>query len=164
MRTETKEIKQTITQYISDDGKYVSTNKEEVEKYEIRQSGKEIRPLFKVERTNMDETIYVYAVTSEEDFLSIKHKILPYPKYYIDFGRNDLIEIDGVQYYVFSLIDNGTDYPYYNISTIGRYIEDLKQDMEYDKREYLRKQAADVTLLKNLEYINERHSALVQNS
>lgn len=152
MRTETKEIKQTITQYISDDGKYVSTNKEEVEEYEACLNKAKIEPLFIFIRAEEDEIGYVYEINSREDFLLIKNQ-LSYPnipKYYTDSSSKDLIGTTDTKYYVFAVRDGNTDYPYYQISTVDEYIESLRNDMKYDEQEFLKKQKEDTDLLKQL--------------
>ena len=70
MRTETKEVTQTVTQYISDDGLYISTDKQEVEEYEVCLNKSKIEPLFIFYRAEENEIGYVYEINSREDFLS----------------------------------------------------------------------------------------------
>lgn len=152
MRTETREVTQTITQYISDDGLCISTDKQEVEEYEACLNKKKIEPLFIFNRAEEDEIAYVYEINSREDFLLIKNQ-LSYPnipKYYTDNNSRDLIGKNGIKYYVFALRDGNTDYPYYQISTIDEYIESLKNDIRYDEQEFLKKQKEDTDLLKQL--------------
>ncbi len=152
MRTETKEIKQTITHYISDDGKCVSTDKQEVEEYEACLDKAKIEPLFIFNRAEEDEMGYVYEINSREDFLLIKNQ-LSYPnipKYYTDSSSKDLIGTTDTKYYVFALRDGNTDYPYYQISTVDEYIESLRNDIMYDEQEFLKKQKEDTDLLKQL--------------
>ena len=150
MRTETREVTQTITQYISDDGLCISTDKQEVEEYEACLNKKKIGPLFIFNRAEEDEMGYVYEINSREDFLLIKSSLSSYPKYYTDNNSRDLIGKNGIKYYVFALRDDNTDYPYYQISTIDEYIESLKNDIRYDEQEFLKKQKEDTDLLKQL--------------
>lgn len=150
MRIETKEIKSVFTNYISDDGKCVSTNKQEVEEYEACLNRAKIEPLFIFNRAEEDELAYVYEINSREDFLLIKSSLSSYPKYYTDNNSRDLIGKNGIKYYVFAIRDGNTDYPYYQISTIDEYIESLRNDMKYDEQEFLKKQKEDTDLLKQL--------------
>ncbi len=165
MRTETKEVTQTITQYISDDGLCISTDKQKVEEYEACLNKKKIEPLFIFMRAEGDEIAYVYEINSREDFLLIKNQ-LSYPnipKYYTDNNSRDLIGKNGIKYYVFEFRDGSTDYPYYQISTVDEYRESLRNDMEYDEKEFLKKQKKNNDLLKQLgefvymEHIDERY-------
>ena len=169
MRTETKEIKQIITNYISDDGLCISTDKQEVEEYEACLNKSKIDPLFIFTRAEEDEIAYVYEINSREDFLLIKNQ-LPYPsapKYYTDNNSMDLIGKNGIKYYVFEFRDESAYYPYYQISSLDEYIEGLRNDMRYDEQEFLKKQAKDKNLLKQLgefeymEHIDERHPEMV---
>lgn len=169
MRTETKEIKQIITNYISDDGLCISKDKQEVEEYEACLNKSKIEPLFIFNRAEEDEIVYVYEINSREDFLLIKNQ-LSYPsapKYYTDNNSRDLIGKNGIKYYVFEFRDESTDYPYYQISTIDEYTEGLRKDMRYDEQEFLKKQAKDKNLLKQLgefeymEHIDERYPEMV---
>ena len=169
MRTETKEIKQIITNYISDDGLCISTDKQEVEEYEACLNKSKIERRFICNREEEDKIAYVYKINSREDFLLIKNQ-LSYPsapKYYTDNNSRDLIGKNGIKYYVFELRDESTDYPYYQISTIDEYIEGLRNDMRYDEQEFLKKQAKDKNLLKQLgefeymEHIDEGYPKMV---
>lgn len=169
MRTETKEIKHIITNYISDDGLCISTDKQQVEEYEACLNKSKIEPLLIFDRAEEDEVGYVYEINSREDFLLIKNK-LSYPnipKYYTDNNSKDSIGKNGIKYYVFALRDNRTDYPYYKISSLDEYIESLRNDMRYDEQEFLEKQAKDKNLLKQLgefeymEHIDERYPKMV---
>ena len=152
MRIETKEIKSVFTNYISDDGRCVSTDKQEVEEYEACLNKAKIEPLFIFNRAEEDEMGYVYEINSREDFLRIKNQ-LSYPnipKYYTDSSSKDLIGTTDTKYYVFVIRDGSTDYPYYQISTIDEYIESLRNDIRYDEQEFLKKQKEDTDLLKQL--------------
>lgn len=150
MKTETREVTQTITQYISDDGLCISTDKQKVEEYEASLNKSKIEPLFIFDRAEEDERGYVFEINSREDFLRIKSNLSSHPKYYTDNSPMNLIGTTDIKYYVFALRDDGTDYPYYKISTIDEYIESLKNDMRYDEKEFLEKQAKDKNLLKQL--------------
>lgn len=152
MRTETKKVTQTITQYISDDGLYISTDKQEVEEYEACLNKAEIEPLFIFCRAGGNEIGYVYEINSREDFLLIKNQLSDpnIPKFYTDNNSRDLIGKNGIKYYVFEFRDGNTDYPYYQISTVDEYRESLRNDMEYDEKEFLKKQKEDTDLLKQL--------------
>lgn len=169
MKIETREVAQTITNYISDDGLCISTNKQEVEEYEACLNKSKIEPLFIFNRAGEDEMAYVYEINSREDFLLIKNQ-LSYPnipKYYTANNSEDLIGKNGIKYYVFALRDDNTDYPYYQISTIDEYIESLRNDIRCDEQEFLKKQAKDKNLLKQLgefeymEHIDERYPEMV---
>lgn len=152
MRIETKELKSIITNYISDDGKCVSTDKQEVEEYEACLNKAKIEPLFIFNRAEEDEMGYVYEINSREDFLLIKNQ-LSYPnipKYYTDSSSKDLIGTTDTKYYVFAVRDGNTDYPYYQISTVDEYIESLRNDMKYNEQEFLKKQKENTDLLKQL--------------
>ena len=152
MKIETREVTQTITNYISDDGLCISTNKEKVEEYEACLNKAKIEPLFIFNRAEEDEMGYVYEINSREDFLLIKNQ-LSYPnipKYYTDSSSKDLIGTIDTKYYVFAVRDENTDYPYYQISTVDEYIESLRNDIRYDEQEFLKKQKEDTDLLKQL--------------
>lgn len=169
MKIETREVIQTITNYISDDGLCISTNKQDVEEYEACLNKSKIEPLLIFDRAEADERGYVYEINSREDFLLIKNK-LSYPnipKYYTDNNSKNSIGKNGIKYYVFALRDDSTDYPYYQISSLDEYIESLRNDMRYDEQEFLEKQAKDKNLLKQLgefeyvEHIDERYPEMV---
>lgn len=163
MKIETREVTQTITNYISDDGLCISTDKQQVEEYEARLNKSKIEPLLIFDRAEEDERGYVYEINSKEDFLRIKSNLPPYPKYY-EMGNipMNLIGTTDIKYYVFALRDDSTDYPYYKISSLDEYLESLRNDMKEDEQEFLEKQAKDKKLLKQLgefeymEHIDER--------
>lgn len=169
MKIETREVIQTITNYISDDGLCISTNKQDVEEYEACLNKSKIEPLLIFDRAEEDERGYVYEINSREDFLLIKNK-LSYPnipKYYTNNNSKNSIGKNGIRYYVFALRDDSADYPYYQISSLDEYIESLRNDMRYDEQEFLEKQAKDKNLLKQLgefeymEHIDERYPEMV---
>lgn len=169
MKIETREVTQTITNYVSDDGLCISTNKQEVEEYEACLNKSKIEPLFIFDRAEADERGYVYKINSREDFLLIKNK-LSYPnipKYYTNDNSRGSIGKNGIKYYVFALRDDNTDYPYYQISSLDEYIESLRTDMRYDEQEFLEKQAKDKNLLKQLgefeymEHVDEKYPEMV---
>lgn len=169
MKVETREVTQTITNYISDDGLCISTNKQDVEEYEACLNKSKIDPLFMFDRAEADERGYVYEINSREDFLLIKNK-LSYPnipKYYTNNTFRDSIGRNGIKYYVFALRDDSTDYPYYQISSLDEYIESLRNDMEQDEQDFLEKQKKNNTLLKQLgefeymEHIDEKYPEMV---
>ena len=148
---ETKLVETTITKitYQSDDGNYTSEDREKVELYEAYQKSKlmSIDSFYLPGRSNM---YYIIKINSRDDLLVYKdsHKLARI--YFDGFKEHDIPE--KVNGYFISHYDDDYDNVHYELTPIDRFIKDLEEAIEED-RKTLKQQEEALSILEN--YKNE---------
>ena len=148
---ETKLVETTITKitYQSDDGNYNSEDREKVELYEAYQKSKliSIDSFYLPGRSNM---YYIIKINSRDDLLVYKdsHKLARI--YFDGFKEYDIPE--KVNGYFISHYDDDYDHVHYELTPIDRFIKDLEESIEED-RKTLKQQEEALSILEG--YKNE---------
>lgn len=145
---ETKLIETTITKitYQSDDGNCTSEDRYAVELYEAHQKSKlmSIDSFYLPGRSNM---YYIIKINSRDDLLVYKdsHKLARI--YFDGFKEYDIPE--KVNGYFISHYDDDYDHVHYELTPINRFIKDLEESIEED-RKTLKQQEDVMTVLNNI--------------
>lgn len=145
---ETKLVETTITKitYQSDDGNYTSEDRYAVELYEAHQKSKlmSIDSFYLPGRSNM---YYIIKINSRDDLLVYKdsHKLARI--YFDGFKEYDIPE--KVNGYFISHYDDDYDNVHYELTPIDRFIKDLEESIEED-RKTLKQQEDAMTVLNNI--------------
>lgn len=126
-----KHIETKETTYYSDDGKYSSTNKAEVELYEARQKSS-LKPLNSFYLPDISNKYELFKIDSRSDLLTYKDLHKDAKRYFDRFRAEDVPE--KVSGYFISHYDDDGDNNYYELTPINRFIKDLKGSIEVDKR------------------------------
>ena len=148
---ETKLVETTITKitYQSDDGNYNSEDREKVELYEAYQKSKliSIDSFYLPGRSNM---YYIIKINSRDDLLVYKdsHKLARI--YFDGFKECDIPE--KVNGYFISHYDDDYGHVHYELTPIDRFIKDLEESIEED-RKTLKQQEEALSILEG--YKNE---------
>ena len=148
---ETKLVETTITKitYQSDDGNYTSEDREKVELYEAYQKSKlmSIDSFYLPGRSNM---YYIIKINSRDDLLVYKdsHKLARI--YFDGFKEHDIPE--KVNGYFISHYDDYYDNVHYELTPIDRFIKNLEESIEED-RKTLKQQEEALSILEG--YKNE---------
>ena len=130
---ETKLVETTITKitYQSDDGNCTSEDREKVELYEAYQKSKlmSIYSFYMPGRSNM---YYIIKINSRDDLLVYKdsHKLARI--YFDGFKEYDIPE--KVNGYFISHYDDDYDHVHYELTPIDRFIKDLEESIEEDRK------------------------------
>lgn len=145
---ETKLVETTITKitYQSDDGNCTSEDRYAVELYEAHQKSKlmSIDSFYLPGRSNM---YYIIKINSRDDLLVYEdsHKLARI--YFDGFKEYDIPE--KVNGYFISHYDDDCDNVHYELTPIGRFIKDLEESIEED-RKTLKQQEDAMTVLNNI--------------
>lgn len=145
---ETKLVETTITKitYQSDDGNCISEDRYAVELYEAHQKSKlmSIDSFYLPGRSNM---YYIIKINSRDDLLVYKdsHKLARI--YFDGFKEYDIPE--KVNGYFISHYDDDYDNVHYELTPIDRFIKDLEESIEED-RKTLKQQEDAMTVLNNI--------------
>lgn len=123
------EIKETT--YYSDDGKYSSTNKSEVELYEARQKSN-LKPLNSFYIPDKSNKYELFKINSRSDLLTYNDLHKDARRYFDRFREEDVPE--KVRGYFISHYDDDGDNNYYELTPIDRFIKDLKGSIEVDRK------------------------------
>ena len=148
---DTKLAETTITKitYQSDDGNCTSEDREKVELYEAYQKSKlmSIDSFYLPGRSNM---YYIIKINSRDDLLVYKdsHKLARI--YFDGFKEHDIPE--KVNGYFISHYDDDYDNVHYELTPIDRFIKDLEESIEED-RKTLKQQEEALSILES--YKNE---------
>lgn len=148
---ETKLIETTITKitYQSDDGNCTSEDREEVELYEAHQKSNlmPIKNFYLPEKSN---PYFVFKINSKDDLLVYKdsHKLARI--YFDGFKEYDIPE--KVNGYFISHYNDDYDNVHYELTPIDRFIKDLEESIEED-RKALKQQEEALSILEG--YKNE---------
>lgn len=126
-----KHIETRETTYYSDDGRYSSTNKTEVELYEARQKSS-LKPLNSFYLPDISNKYELFKIDSRNDLLIYKDLHKDAKRYFDRFRAEDVPE--KVSGYFISHYDDDGDNNYYELTPINRFIKDLKGSIEVDKR------------------------------
>ena len=131
------------TTYFSDDGKFSSPYKDEVELYEARQKSS-LKPLNSFSLPYKYNKYELFKIDSREDLLTYKDLHKDAKRYFDRFREEDVPEkIRG--YFV-------SHYNYYELTPLDRFIKDLKGSIQED-RKLLQQQEEALSILEN--YKNE---------
>lgn len=133
MREETKKqmVEKIITTYYSDDGKFNSAIKEEVETYEARQKLK-IIPLRTFTLPEDSRQYNIIKITSRNMFLAWKGSCGRTRIVYVGCKEEDLLaKVSG--YFIAYYEDEGDCMPYYCIEPVKSFLRDLRDDIDYDQ-------------------------------
>ena len=148
---ETKLVETTITKitYQSDDGNCTSEDREKVELYEAYQKSKliSIDSFYLPGRSNM---YYIIKINSRDDLLVYKDSHKNARIYYNGFREDDIPE--KVNGYFISHYDDDYDNVHYELTPIDRFIKDLEESIEED-RKTLKQQEDALSILEG--YKNE---------
>lgn len=126
-----KHIETRETTYYSDDGRYSSTNKTEVELYEARQKSS-LKPLNSFYLPDISNKYELFKIDSRNDLLIYKDLHKDAKRYFDRFRKEDVPE--KVSGYFISHYDDDGDNNYYELTPINIFIKDLKGSIEVDKR------------------------------
>lgn len=126
-----KHIETRETTYYSDDGRYSSTNKTEVELYEARQKSS-LKPLNSFYLPDISNKYELFKIDSRNDLLIYKDLHKDAKRYFDRFRGEDVPE--KVSGYFISHYDDDGDNNYYELTPINIFIKDLKGSIEVDKR------------------------------
>ena len=133
MREETKKrvVEEIITTYYSDDGKFSSIIKEEVEAYEACQK-LEIIPVRTFTLPDDSRYYKIIKITSKDSFLAWKGSCGRTRIVCVGFKEEDLpAKVDG--YFITHFEDEGDCMPYYCIEPVKSFLRDLRDDIDYDQ-------------------------------
>ena len=148
---ETKLVETTITKitYQSDDGNCTSEDREKVELYEAYQKSKLmiISSFYLPEKSN---SYFVFKINSRDDLLVYKDSHKNARIYYNGFREDDIPE--KVNGYFISHYDDDYDHVHYELTPIDRFIKDLEESIEED-RKTLKQQEDALSILEG--YKNE---------
>ena len=148
---ETKLVETTITKitYQSDDGNCTSEDREKVELYEAYQKSKLmiISSFYLPEKSN---SYFVFKINSRDDLLVYKDSHKNARIYYNGFREDDIPE--KVNGYFISHYDDDYDNVHYELTPIDRFIKDLEESIEED-RKTLKQQEDALSILEG--YKNE---------
>lgn len=145
---ETKLVETAITKtiYQSDDGNCTSKNKEEVELYEAYQKS-DLMPSKNFYLPEKSNSYFIFKINSRDDLLVYKDKHNDARIYFNGFKEYDIPEkLNG---YFVSHYDNDYDNVYYELTHIDRFIRELKESIEED-RKTLKQQEEALTVLNNI--------------
>ena len=148
---DTKLVETTITKitYQSDDGNCTSEDREKVELYEAYQKSKLmiISSFYLPEKSN---SYFVFKINSRDDLLVYKDSHKNARIYYNGFREDDIPE--KVNGYFISHYDDDYDYVHYELTPIDRFIKNLEESIE-DDRKTLKQQEEALSILEG--YKNE---------
>ena len=148
---ETKLVETTITKitYQSDDGNCTSEDREKVELYEAYQKSKlmTICNFYLPEKSN---PYFIFKINSRDDLLVYKDSHKNARIYYNGFREDDIPE--KVNGYFISHYDDDYDHVHYELTPIDRFIKDLEESIEED-RKTLKQQEEALSILEG--YKNE---------
>ena len=148
---ETKLVETTITKitYQSDDGNCTSEDREKVELYEAYQKSKlmTICNFYLPEKSN---PYFIFKINSRDDLLVYKDSHKNARIYYNGFREDDIPE--KVNGYFISHYDDDYDHVHYELTPIDRFIKDLEESIEED-RKTLKQQEDALSILEG--YKNE---------
>lgn len=133
MREETKKqvVEEIITTYYSDDGKFSSTIRKEVETYEACQK-LEIIPLRTFTLPEDSRQYKIIKLTSRDAFLAWKGSCGRTRIVYVGCREEDLLaKVSG--YFITHYEDEGDCMPYYCIEPVKSFLRDLRDDIDYDQ-------------------------------
>ena len=145
---ETKLIETTIIKitYQSDDGNCTSEDREAVELYEAHQKSNlmPIKNFYLPEKSN---SYFIFKINSRDDLLVYKDNHDNARIYFNGFKEQDIPEkLNG---YFISHYDTDSDNIYYELTPIDRFIKDLEESIEED-RKALKQQEYAMTVLNNI--------------
>lgn len=148
---DTKLVKTAITKitYQSDDGNCTSEDREKVELYEAYQKSKlmQIGNFYLPEKSN---PYFIFKINSRDDLLVYKDSHKNARIYYNGFREDDIPE--KVNGYFISHYDDDYDHVHYEFTPIDRFIKDLEESIEED-RKTLKQQEEALSILEG--YKNE---------
>lgn len=148
---DTKLVKTAITKitYQSDDGNCTSEDREKVELYEAYQKSKlmTICNFYLPEKSN---PYFIFKINSRDDLLVYKDSHKNARIYYNGFREDDIPE--KVNGYFISHYDDDYDHVHYELTPIDRFIKDLEESIEED-RKTLKQQEEALSILEG--YKNE---------
>ena len=148
---DTKLVKTAITKitYQSDDGKCISEDREKVELYEAYQKSK-LMPICNFYLPEKSNPYFIFKINSRDDLLVYKdsHKLARI--YFDGFKEHDIPE--KVNGYFISHYDDDYDNVHYELTPIDRFIKDLEESIEED-RKTLKQQEEALSILEG--YKNE---------
>ena len=148
---ETKLVETTITKitYQSDDGNCTSEDREKVELYEAYQKSKlmTICNFYLPEKSN---PYFIFKINSRDDLLVYKDSHKNARIHYNGFKEHDIPE--KVNDYFISHYDDDYDHVHYELTPIDRFIKDLEESIEED-RKTLKQQEEALSILES--YKNE---------
>lgn len=130
---ETKLVETAITKttYQSDDGNCTSKDREEVELYEAYQKSNPMpsKNFYLPEKSN---SYFIFKINSRDDLLVYKDKHKDARIYFNGFREYDIPEkLNG---YFISHYDDDGDNNYYELTHIDRFIKELKESIEEDRK------------------------------
>ena len=148
---ETKLVETAITKitYQSDDGNYTSEDRDAVELYEAHQKSNlmPIKNFYLPEKSN---PYFVFKINSRDDLLVYKDNHKDAKIYFNGFREYDIPE--KVNGYFISHYDDDYDHVHYELTPIDRFIKDLEESIEED-RKTLKQQEEALSILEG--YKNE---------
>ena len=148
---DTKLVETTITKitYQSDDGNYTSEDRYAVELYEAHQKSKlmSIDSFYLPEKSN---PYFIFKINSRDDLLVYKDSHKDARIYFDGFRDDDIPE--KVNGYFISHYDDDYDNVHYELTPIDRFIKDLEESIEED-RKTLKQQEEALSILEG--YKNE---------
>lgn len=134
MREETKKqvVEEIITTYYSDDGKFSSTIRKDVETYEASQKLK-ITPTMTFTMPEDSRLYKAIKITSRDEFLAWKGSCGRTRIVYVGCKEEDLLaKVSG--YFITHYEDESDDCtPYYRIEPVKSFLRDLRDDIDYDQ-------------------------------
>lgn len=145
---ETKLVETTITKitYQSDDGNCTSEDRDAVELYEAHQKSNlmPIKNFYLPEKSN---PYFVFKINSRDDLLVYKDSHKNARIYYNGFREDDIPE--KANGYFISYYDDDYDHVHYELTPIDRFIKDLEESIEED-RKTLKQQEEALSILERL--------------
>lgn len=148
---ETKLVETTITKitYQSDDGNCISEDREKVELYEAYQKSK-LMPIGNFYLPEKSNPYFIFKINSRDDLLVYKDSHKDARIYFDGFRDDDIPE--KVNGYFISHYDDDYDHVHYELTPIDRFIKDLEESIEED-RKTLKQQEEALSILEG--YKNE---------
>lgn len=131
------------TTYFSDDGKFSSSYKEEVELYEAYQKS-DLMPSKNFYLPEKSNSYFIFKINSRDDLLVYKDKHKDARIYFNGFREYDIPEkLNG---YFISHYDTDSDNIYYELTHIDRFIKDLEESIKEDRKTLKQQENAMVVL------------------